>query len=55
MSRNCCATGAKLGAKIAVQQDKGIAEGVNTYNGNLTYGAVATAQKREWRPITELV
>jgi alanine dehydrogenase len=46
---------AKLGAKIAIQQDKGIAEGVNTYNGHLTYEAVATAQKLDWRPISELV
>jgi len=46
---------AKLGAKIAIQQDKGIAEGVNTYNGHLTYEAVATAQKLDWRAISELV
>ena len=46
---------AKLGAKMAIQQDKGIAEGVNTYNGHLTYGAVATAQKRDWREISGLV
>jgi alanine dehydrogenase len=46
---------AKLGAKIAIQQDKGIAEGVNTYNGHLTYEAVAKAQKLDWRAISELV
>ncbi len=46
---------AKLGAKMAIQQDKGIAEGVNTYNGHLTYEAVANAQKRQWRAISELV
>jgi alanine dehydrogenase len=46
---------AKLGAKIAIQRDKGIAEGVNTYNGHLTYEAVATAQKLDWRAISELV
>jgi alanine dehydrogenase len=46
---------AKVGAKIAIQQDKGIAEGVNTYNGHLTYEAVATAQKLDWRAISELV
>ena len=45
----------KLGAKIAIQQDKGIAEGVNTYNGHLTYEAVATAQTRQWRAVSELV
>jgi alanine dehydrogenase len=46
---------AKLGAKAAIQEDNGIAEGVNTYDGILTYGAVASAQKREWTAISELV
>jgi alanine dehydrogenase len=46
---------AKLGAKAAIAEDKGIAEGVNTYNGVLTYGAVAEAQSRPWTPIAELV
>jgi len=46
---------AKLGAKAAIQEDKGIAEGVNTYDGVLTYEAVAAAQKRDWKPIAELV
>src|ERR1700676_2978389 len=39
---------ARLGADAAISEDKGIAEGVNTFNGILTYGAVAAAQKREW-------
>ena len=46
---------AHLGAKAAVQEDKGIAEGVNTFEGTLTYGAVAAAQKREWQSVAELV
>lgn len=46
---------AKMGAEAAIREDKGIAEGVNTYNGTLTYGAVATAQNREWKPVSELV
>src|ERR1700754_2658125 len=46
---------AKLGAKAAIQEDKGIAEGVNTFNGILTYAAVAAAQKREWQAIAKLV
>jgi len=46
---------ARLGAKAAIGEDKGIAEGVNTFNGVLTYAAVAAAQKREWRPVSELV
>jgi alanine dehydrogenase len=46
---------ARLGAKAAISEDKGIAEGVNTYEGTLTYGAVASAQQREWKPIAELI
>jgi alanine dehydrogenase len=46
---------AKLGAKAAIKEDKGIAEGVNTYDGVLTYEAVAAAQKREWKQIADLV
>jgi alanine dehydrogenase len=46
---------ARLGANAAIREDKGIAEGVNTFNGVLTYGAVAAAQKREWKPVMELV
>ena len=46
---------AKLGAVGAIREDKGIAEGVNTYEGTLTYGAVAQAQKREWKPVAELL
>jgi alanine dehydrogenase len=44
---------ARLGAEAAIREDAGIAEGVNTYNGTLTYEAVATAQGREWKPIGE--
>src|SRR6202140_2856911 len=46
---------ARLGANAAISEDKGIAEGVNTFKGILTYGAVADAQQREWLPIAELV
>src|ERR1700678_473858 len=46
---------ARLGVNAAIREDKGIAEGVNTFSGVLTYGAVAAAQKREWKPVTELV
>lgn len=46
---------AKLGAKAAIQEDRGIAEGVNTYDGVLTYEAVAAAQKREWKSVAGLV
>jgi len=48
---------AKLGAEAAIKdpRDTGLAEGVNTYNGVLTYGAVAAAQDRPWTPIAELL
>jgi alanine dehydrogenase len=46
---------ARLGADAAIREDKGIAEGVNTLNGVLTYGAVAAAQKREWQAVAKLV
>src|SRR5215472_2723217 len=46
---------AKMGAKAAIKEDKGIAEGVNTYDGVLTYAAVAAAQKREWKGVAEVV
>ena len=46
---------AKLGAKAAIAEDKGIAEGVNTYEGKLTYKAVANAQNREYTSIADLI
>ena len=46
---------ARLGASTAIAEDKGIAEGVNTFAGELTYRAVAESQKRNWRPVAELV
>ena len=46
---------ARVGANAAIREDKGIAEGVNTFDGVLTYEAVAAAQKREWRPVAGLV
>ena len=46
----CAAPGAG-GAKAAIAADPGIAEGVNTYAGALTYHAVADAQQRAWRPV----
>jgi alanine dehydrogenase len=46
---------ARQGARVAISEDRGIAEGVNTYNGILTYAAVATAQQRDWQPVATLV
>ena len=43
------------GAEATIRGDKGIAEGVNTYGGRLTYAAVAEAQGREWKPVAELL
>jgi alanine dehydrogenase len=46
---------ARLGAEQAIREDAGIAEGVNTFGGVLTYAAVAQAQKKQSRPVSELV
>ena len=46
---------ARLGANAAISEDKGIAEGVNTFNGTLTYEAVAQAQQRDWKPVADLL
>jgi alanine dehydrogenase len=45
---------AKLGAQEAIGDDAGIAEGVNTLGGHLTYAAVAQAQGREHTAIASL-
>jgi len=42
---------ANLGAEAALKADAGFAEGVNTYNGHLTYKAVADNQSK---PFTEI-
>ena len=46
---------ASHGAKAAIEADPGIAEGVNTYAGNLTYAAVAEAQGRNWKPVADVL
>ena len=46
---------AKHGAIAAIQEDAGIAAGVNTFNGVLTCRPVAESQHREWQPVSELV
>jgi alanine dehydrogenase len=46
---------AKMGAPAAIKADEGTAEGVNTYNGKLTYQAVAQAQGKEWKPVADVV
>ena len=39
---------ANLGARQALMQDPGLAEGLNTWLGTLTYRAVAESQQRPW-------
>jgi len=46
---------AQNGAEAAIRQDKGIAEGVNTYRGHCTYGAVAKDQSRDYTPISSMI
>ena len=46
---------AQQGAKTAVEVDDGIAEGVNTWLGALTYEGVAKSQQREWKPVREIL
>jgi alanine dehydrogenase len=45
----------QLGAQAAIRDNPAIAEGVNTYNGNLTYRAVAEGQGRTFTPIQTLL
>jgi alanine dehydrogenase len=45
---------AKLGASVAIREDAGIAEGVNTFNGYLTYRAVAHAQDRDFKTLAQV-
>jgi alanine dehydrogenase len=46
---------AKRGAKRAILEDDGIRDGVNTYEGVLTCEPVAKSQKKEWKPVRELL
>jgi len=46
---------ANLGAKEALRQDAGLAEGLNTYLGALTYRGVAESQQRPWTAPAELI
>ena len=46
---------ANHGADAAIRENDGIAEGVNTFRGTLTYEAVAESQGRTWKPVHELV
>ena len=46
---------ANSGFKAAVMSDPGLAAGVNTYAGKLTYKAVAVSQERESTPLNQLL
>ena len=46
---------AKLGAEAAIRDDRAIAEGVNTFRGELTYKAVAESQGRPWKAVGEMI
>jgi alanine dehydrogenase len=46
---------ARLGAEAAIKENAAITEGVNTYNGYLTYKAVAEGQGREFTDVKTLL
>ena len=46
---------AHAGAQAAILQDDGIAEGVNTFLGTLTYEGVAKSQQRDWKPVRMVI
>ncbi len=46
---------ANLGAREALRQDAGLAEGLNTWRGTLTHRGVAESQKRSWTPASDLI
>jgi alanine dehydrogenase len=46
---------ASLGAEEAIRRDPGLALGVNTYRGKITYAAVAEAFGLEYTPLSSLI
>lgn len=46
---------ANKGFERAIREDRGLAEGVNTFAGKLTYEAVATSQNLEYTPLKNLI
>lgn len=46
---------AREGARAAILADDSIREGVNTYDGRLTYKAVGQSQAKPWRAVRELL
>lgn len=46
---------ANMGAEKAIKADSGIMEGVNTYKGEITYGAVAESQGKKFRDVLSMI
>jgi alanine dehydrogenase len=46
---------ANLGAREAIRQDAGLAEGLNTWHGVLTYRGVAESQERAWTAAASVI
>ena len=46
---------ARHGFERAVRENSGLAEGVNVYQGQITYEAVATSQDRKYTALAELL
>ena len=46
---------ANHGAQAAIKTDPGIREGVNTFQGYLTYSAVAESQRKPFKAVKDLV
>lgn len=46
---------ANLGARQALRQDEGLAQGLNTWLGTLAHSGVADSQKRAWTPAKTLL
>jgi alanine dehydrogenase len=46
---------AQMGAAAAIKADHGIREGVNTFQGHVTYAAVAESQNRPSKEVAALL
>ena len=46
---------AQHGAEAAIKAESGIRAGVNTYQGNVTYAAVAQSQGKPWKDVMTLL
>jgi alanine dehydrogenase len=46
---------ANLGVREALKKDAGLAEGLNTWLGTLTYRGVAESQQKPWTPAADVI